>query len=142
MSLSVTSKIWGIFESPGRKIRTCVKVNNEVAFVQVKLFRTGITTESLSLTLAEFQLLPIADLLDSTTYSHHEIYNGRRRVGITYTNENMIVFTLLKLKDDDEWDMISEIEMTENELELFNTFIPEILDLASSQVFKTIVGTD
>ena len=143
MSFSNANKIWCIHDSTGRKIRICLKSEAEIVHIQMKLFRTKMDTVKLVFTLAEFQLLPFETLLDSAIYFHEMIYNGRRRVGVTHTDNDTNVFSLYKLdNDNDMWEHPAEIEITANELELFYSYIPEILKFASSQVFKSIVGTD
>ena len=61
----VDDKLWGIFLSPGRKIRTVVKIHNEIVFIRLKLLKTGMHSESISLTLAELMLLPTNGILGS-----------------------------------------------------------------------------
>ena len=135
----MSSKVWGIFLSPGRRIRTIIKGNNEVVHVQIRLVETNTPSKTLSLTVAELQLLPITKILESENNCHYGIYNGRRTVDISYDiDEDDIILTLYRANDFSEWKQQSSINFTKEEFELFNTCISEILENVSNRVLNNI----
>ena len=130
-----TGKIWGVFQSPGRRIRLSLQANNEVLYVNIKLTGTD-TQHSVSLTLSELMRIPTRQIIKSIDPETWVIYNGHRKLCLKTYDDN-VLFEVLKFKTSG-WESQGEVKMTMEEFDKLSEHGPDILESASSRVLHQI----
>lgn len=133
-------QIWGIFKSPGRRIRLTLQTHNQSAYVNIKLFQTGYPTQTLSLTIAEILLIPCKKIHKLVTNRCWDIYNGLRRICIINNTQNHLISLELNKFKSNVWINDGFIEMDQQEFEEFAKQIVSIVDYASLVLLTPIAG--
>ena len=133
-----TGQIWGIFEAPDRKIRITLQTNNDIVFVHLKMIVSGKKSTSILMTLSEFSLIPIADILEEKRCeegSTWAVYNGRRKLLVSLDRMSCrVTISLNKIKELGEWRQMDELYLSWNEFKVFESFIPDIMQSVQYRV--------
>ena len=125
--MSNTGHVWGIFLSPGRRVRTTMQAHNEVLFVNMKVFETGIKKpyQSISMTLAELMQIPSKLINLASIYDSWVVYNGTRKRCITFDDETELISMEIMQNKSGQWESRGCVNLEKNEFSMFQS-IPMI----------------
>ena len=103
---------------------------------------TGTRTSSISLTMSELILVPAEQIIRGKKESNKwAIYNGERKTIVSYNEEkSTVVLDLQTIELVGDWESKDRLEITIQEfMELADKF-PDIMECASSRVFRKPAG--
>lgn len=124
----ITSKFlsegWDIHTSHTRKIRVGLR-GGETENVQIKLLKSGVHPESLSLTVAEARLLSTFHLIDEYLKGEWNISNGRRNVEINW-DEVQVTIKLSRFHEQQKWTRQRELQISRAEYSSLKSCLDKI----------------
>ena len=134
--------MWRVCVMRGRRIYIFILINDEVATVRFKLYKTRFLPETLSLTAAELLLMPVDNVRNEMERKEWSIYNGCNCITTTYGHDNKMVNICQQQNQnasstsEQRWHIVGEMSLTIEEFNEFGTIIPEIIEYIWTKLLK------